>query len=112
VADKLQNPVKARPRAPRFPFVANVELVDVQSEARFRGRVTDLSMYGCGVAASKSPPAGAKLSVRITSNGSTFSAVGKVAHATSDGDMGIVFARVERNDQTVLEQWISELRDR
>jgi hypothetical protein len=35
-----------------------------------------------------------------------------VAYATSHGDMGIVFARVERNDQMILEKWINELRDR
>ena len=69
-------------------------------------------MYGCGVTASKTLPAGTKLRVRITSNGRTFSALGKVAYATADGDMGIVFTRIEPNDQFVLEKWIGELRDR
>jgi hypothetical protein len=111
VADKLKHPVRVeRPRARRYPFVASVELVDLHSDLRLQERVTDLSLYGCGVTASKSLPAGTKLSVRITSKGSTFSALGKVAYATADGDMGIVFARVERNDQTILEKWINELR--
>jgi len=69
-------------------------------------------VYGCGVTASKSLPAGTKLSVRITSKGSTFLAFGKVAYATSEGDMGIVFTQIERNDQTILEKWINELRNR
>jgi len=71
-----------------------------------------LSLYGCGVTAIKPLLAGTKLRVRITSNGRTFSALGKVAYATGDGDIGIVFTRVEPNDQMILEKWIGELRDR
>jgi hypothetical protein len=115
VSNKLGNPAKVhveRPRARRYPFVASVELVDLASDVRLQERVTDLSLYGCGVTASKPLPAGTKLRVKITSNGRTFAALGKVAYANSDGDMGIVFTRVESNDQMILEKWISELRDR
>ena len=112
MADKLKNPVRVeRPRARRYPFVASVELVDLESALQLQARVTDLSLYGCGVTASKSLPAGTKLRVRIISRGDTFSALGKVAYATADGDMGIVFTRIEPNDQMILEKWISELRD-
>jgi hypothetical protein len=113
VAEKVQNTVHAeRPRARRYPFVASVELVDLQSELQFQGRATDLSLYGCGVSAGKSLPAGTKVRIKITTKGRTFSAVGKVAYATADGDMGIVFARIESRDQMILEKWINELRDR
>ncbi len=115
MASKIENPGKVRverPRARRYSFVASVELVDLQSDVQYQARVTDLSLYGCGATASKSLSAGTHLRIRINSKGNTFSAHGKVAYATSDGDMGIVFTRVERNDQTILEKWISELRDR
>jgi hypothetical protein len=115
VADKLQNPVTVRVerrRARRYPCVVSIELADLQSEVHLQERVTDLSLYGCGVAASKPLPVGTRLRVRITRKRGTFSAVGKVVYATADGDMGIVFARIERNDQVILEKWISELRDR
>ncbi len=115
MADKVQTPVRVhveRPLARRCAFVASVELMDLQSELPFQGRATDLSLYGCGVAASKSLPAGTKLRIKITTKGRTFSAVGKVAHATAEGDIGIVFARVEPSDQMLLEKWIGEVRDR
>lgn len=115
MADKIHNPVKVRverPRAQRFPFVASIELVDVQSEVKSQGRVTDLSLYGCGVTASKTFPAGTKLSMRIISKGQPFSALGKVAYATADVDMGIVVTRIEPPDQMLLAEWISELHDR
>ena len=115
MAGKLQTPLKVRverPRARRYSFVASVELFDLQSEIQVQGRVTDLSLYGCGATANKLLRTGTKLRVRITTKGSTFSALGKVAYATSDGDMGIVFTRTEPNDQLILEKWIGELRDR
>jgi PilZ domain len=114
LAGKIENPAKARverPRARRYSFVASVELVDLQSDVQIQGRVTDLSLYGCGVSTSKPILTGAKLRVKITSKGRTFSALGKVAYATSEGDMGIVFTRVEGNDQVILEKWINELRN-
>ena len=113
MADEIQNPVNVRVQrqALRYPFVARVELADLQSEVQHQERVTALSLYGCGVTASKRLPAGTKLRVRITSKGNTFSALGKVAYATANGDTGIVFARVGQNDQVILEKWINELRD-
>jgi hypothetical protein len=113
VAGKIENPVKAeRPRARRYPFVASIEMVDLQSEMRVQARVTDLSVYGCGVNASKSVPVGTHLRIRISTKGSAFSGFGKVIYATSGSDMGIVFTQVEPNDQMIWEKWISELRDR
>src|SRR5438270_8881090 len=113
VTDKIQTPAKVhveRPRARRYAFVASIELVNLESDLRLQERVTDLSLYGCGVTVSKPLPAGTKLRIRISSNGRTFSALGKVAYANADGDMGIVFTRIERNDQMILEKWIGELR--
>jgi D-serine deaminase-like pyridoxal phosphate-dependent protein len=66
----------------------------------------------CGVAANKRLPVGTKLRIRITHKGSTFSALGKVAYATSNGGVGIVFTKTESKDQLILEKWITELRDR
>jgi len=115
VADKLQKPVTVRverPRARRYPFVASVELTDLHLEVQFQERSTDLSLYGCRVMADKPFPAGTRVRIKITRTGDTFSALGRVAYATSDGDMGIVFTRIEPNHQQLLEKWISELRDR
>ena len=115
VAGKIKNPIKVRaerPRARRYPFVANVELVDLQSDMRVQGQVTDLSWYGCGMNVSKPLPAGTHLRIRISTKGSAFSGFGKVIYATSGGDIGIVFTQVDRNDQMILEKWIGELRHR
>ncbi len=97
-------------RARRYPFAASVELTDLQSEIHVKRRAIDLSLYGCGVAASKPFSAGTRVRIRITHRGGNFVALGRVIYALADGEMGIVFTRVEQNDQIILEKWIGEQR--
>jgi hypothetical protein len=97
-------------RAPRYPFAATVELTDLQSEIHIQQRTIELSLYGCGVAASTPFPGGTRVRIRITHEGDNFVALGKVIYALADGEMGIAFTRVEHNDQIMLEKWISEQR--
>lgn len=103
------------PRARRYPFVAPIELTDLESEIQLQERVTDLSLYGCRVAArvatQKAFPAGTRVRIRITHTGGIFAAIAIVAYASGD-DMGIIFTGIEPNHQAILEKWISELRDR
>ena len=75
------------------------------------GTLIDVSLFGCGVVSPKPFSARTKARIRITHRGSSFEAFGRVVYVTSDGEMGIIFTRVEPNDQLILEQWISELRE-
>ena len=104
-------PVRIERRARRYPFAASIEITDLQSEVQLQEQVIELGLYGCGAAAHKPFPAGTKVRVRLTHADKNFEALGRVAYSTSDGNMGIVFTWVERNDQTILEEWISELRE-
>ncbi len=99
-------------RARRYPFAASVELTDLQSETHLQERAIDLSLYGCGVVASKPFSAGTRVRIRITHGGGNFVALGRVIYATADGEMGIAFTRVEQVHQIILEKWISEQRER
>ncbi len=98
------------PRARRYPFVASVDLTDLESEVTLQERVTDLSLYGCRVvarvAAQKAFPAGTRVRIRIT-HGGVFAAIAMVAYSWGD-DLGIIFTQVEPNDQAILEKWIRE----
>ena len=35
--------------APRYSFIADIEVTEVLSEIQSRGRTNDLSLFGCGV---------------------------------------------------------------
>jgi PilZ domain-containing protein len=100
-----------RPRAHRYGFAAHAEVIDLETGIDIQARTTDLSLYGCGLAAVKPFPAGTRVHVKIKHSGAKFEAAGCVAYATSDGEMGIAFVRIESNDQATLEKWISRLRE-
>lgn len=99
-----------RPRARRYPFVASIELTELQSENQFREQTGDLSLFGCHVATGKCLPIGTKVWLRITYQNESFRASGRVASIRSQIGIGIVFTKIEGKDQLVLEKWIAELR--
>ena len=97
------------PRARRYSFVATIELTDLQSEMRIQGKTVDLSVYGCRVETHRPFLAGTKVRIRITYGSASLSALGR-AYARPDGEMGVVFTRVEPKDQVTLEKWVEEQR--
>ena len=57
-------------------------------------------------------PTGTRVRVRIAHKGKIFEAVGRVANNQSNAGIGITFTKVEENEQSVLEEWIAEIRDK
>jgi hypothetical protein len=55
---------------------------------------------------------GTKVRIKIAHGGASFVALGRVAYSKTSGRMGIVFTGVEKTDQSVLDKWIADLRDR
>ncbi len=99
-----------RHRARRYPFQANIDLTDMQSEIQVRQRTSDLSLFACFVETPNPWATGTKVSIKIAHRGMNFLALGKVAYARTNAGMGIVFTNIPPNDQLVLETWIAELR--
>ena len=99
-----------RPRARRFLFVATAELTDLQSEANIHVRSSNLSLYGCRVQGHMFFPTGTKVRIRIAHSSANFMALGRVTYAKAEGEMGIVFTRIDSKDRLVLERWIEESR--
>ena len=99
-----------RPRARRYPFVAGIDLVDMESETESREQTTDLSVFGCRASAQKPLAAGTKVRLRIVHRGAIFAAQGQVANVRRNS-MGVVFTKIEQKDQVVLEKWVAEARD-
>jgi hypothetical protein len=99
-----------RPRARRYPFVASIDLVDMESESEIREQTTDLSVFGCQVSAQTPLVAGTKVRLRIIHRGAIFAAQGRVANVRKNS-MGVVFTKIEQKDQVVLEKWLAEVRE-
>ena len=100
-----------RPRARRYPFVASIEITDVESETQTNEQTCDLSLFGCGVNPQKPLTAGTRVRIRMVHGSTSFVVMGKVAHAGQGKRMGIVFTKMEANQQLILEKWIAEVRE-
>jgi len=99
-----------RHRARRYSFHASIELTDLESEIQIKEHISDLSLFGCHVDALKPLPQGTNVRLKISHRSESFEAQGKVVYSRENGGMGILFTRIEPNDQSVLDKWIAEQR--
>ena len=97
-------------RARRYPFHATVELTEVQSDTRISEWTSNLSQFGCQVDTPKLLPAGTKVWIKISHRSENFDALGKVVYALQNTRMGILFTKIEANDQWILDKWIAQQR--
>ena len=94
---------------PRYSFVIDIELTNVQSGTQIRGQTKDLCLFGCGVDASHLFPPGTILRIVLSHEGASVTAFGRVVYARPDLGLGIVFTRVEPEGERILDDWIAEL---
>jgi hypothetical protein len=100
---------------PRYPVQIPVEVRlgpqgHAQSETVIREQISDLSSFGCHVVTRKRLPLKTKVRLKISYTSENFEAHGTVIHARRNAGMGILFTRIEPNDQSVLDNWIADLR--
>ncbi len=95
--------------APRYPFVADIQVTDVQSEIQIAGRAKDLSLFGCGVDTFTPFPKGTRVRIKLSHGGADVAALARVAYARPELGMGVVFTTVEPEDDRILQGWIAEL---
>jgi hypothetical protein len=99
-----------RHRAQRYSFNATVELTHVTSGDQVKERTGDISVFGCHVKTAKPWPVGTKVRIRILHAGASFAALGTVIYEQANLGMGLFFAKIEPNQQLVLDKWIADLR--
>jgi hypothetical protein len=100
---------KERRLHPRYAVSATVEAVEVQSDTRIHGRVSDISRGGCYVEAMSPFAVGADVKMKITKDDKSFAANGKVLYSASGMGMGVTFTEIDASQLQVLEKWIAEL---
>src|SRR5437763_14788968 len=97
-----------KPRARRFAFLANIELIDLDLERKLRDQTCDLSLFGCQVKCLEPWPTGTKVRLKITFKGAAVTALGRIAN-TRAKSMGVVFTTISEKDQSVIERRMEEL---
>ena len=95
-------------RTPRYSFVVDVEVTDIQSGVQIRGRTKQLSLLGCGLEALKLFPKGTNVKIKFSHQGADAKVLARVVYASAELGMGIAFTSVEREDERILEWWLTE----
>jgi PilZ domain len=103
--------IRDRRYAIRYPFAADVELLDLESGARTEGVTSDVSMGGCFVCTSKPLSVGTRARVTFTRKNQCVEALAIVRIVKPRIGMGIEFIDVEPPSTEVLSRWIEQLRE-
>jgi hypothetical protein len=93
----------------RCPFVASVEVTDVQSGTVLTARISELAMGGCYVDALNPFPAGTLITLRILRDQGAFEAKGKVVYCDPKFGMGVAFTETSPDQRAILESWLAEI---
>jgi PilZ domain len=104
--------VRDRRYAIRYPFAADVELIDLETGAQAAGVTSDISLGGCFICTSKPFPLKSRVRVTLSRKGQTVKGLAVVRIVKPRIGMGIEFIDVESACQDVLSKWIDQMRER
>ena len=94
----------------RYPFAADVELLDLESGSRTEGVTSDISMGGAFICTSKPPVSNSRLRITLTRRNEKVEALSVVRIVKPRIGMGVEFIDVESPYQEILMRWVDQLR--
>jgi hypothetical protein len=93
----------------RYPFAADVQVLDLESGSRTDGVTSDLSMGGIFVCTSKPLPSNTRVRITLTRKDQKVDALGMVRIVKPRIGMGIEFIDVEPVHHEMLTRWLEQL---
>ncbi|HEY6442178.1 MAG TPA: PilZ domain-containing protein [Candidatus Acidoferrales bacterium] len=96
-----------RHRQQRFPFVAGIRIIALDTQAHVAAHIEDLNISGCFVETTNPFVGGTKVGLRISHDGVVFEALGTVAYSLSGRGMGITFTSIEPSSIAILDGWLT-----
>ena len=99
-----------RRRAPRYQFIADAEVVEVESGTKLKAKTGDLSIGGCFLDTLNPSPEGTEIQVTIWRGNTKFAAVGHVVFVFPNLGMGVTFTSSTPSQVAILEAWLAELK--
>jgi hypothetical protein len=96
-----------RRTSPRYKFVAEAQVIEVESDTTLRARTNDLSIGGCFLDTLHPLPKGTEIQVRIVHADAVFMARGRVVFVVPNMGMGVAFTNVDGNQAAVIQRWVS-----
>ncbi|MGB2620925.1 MAG: PilZ domain-containing protein [Candidatus Acidiferrum sp.] len=102
------DPVEKR-SCPRFPFSPAVEALDLKSDMRIMGRLSDISRNGCYVDTINPFAKDAAATLTVTRDNQSFKTQAKVVYSKPGMGMGLLFTTAEPDQLRILGSWLNEL---
>jgi hypothetical protein len=102
--------VRDRRYAIRFPFAADVELIDLESGQHVEGVTSDISHGGCFICTSKPLPVHSRARLKLSRKGQALEALVIVRIVKPRVGMGIEFFDLEPPNNEILANWMESLR--
>jgi hypothetical protein len=102
--------IRDRRYAIRYPFAADVEVLDLESGSRAEGVTSDLSMGGCFVCTSRPLPVRARVRITLKRKEQAVEALAVVRIVKPRIGMGVEFIDLDGPDHQTLSRWLDQLR--
>lgn len=96
---------------PRYPFTADVEIVDLKSGTRLKGVTSDLSLVGCFVCTRRLLETGTRISLTLTRKGQNVTTPALVRAVKPGTGMGLEFLDLDQNSNKTILAWLENLRE-
>jgi len=93
----------------RYDFVASAEMREMSSGAQLSARTSQLGLGGCYIDALNPLPEGTLVHLRILKDQEVFEAKAMVVYCHPGAGMGLAFAGIAPDQQSVLQAWLAEL---
>ena len=93
----------------RYPFAADVIVLDLETGSKTEGVTSDLSMGGVFVCTSKPVPSNTRVRLTLTRKDQKLEALGMVRIVKPRIGMGIEFLDLEQPHYGVLRRWVEQL---
>jgi hypothetical protein len=101
--------VRDRRYSIRYPFAADVEMLDMESGTKVEGVTSDISMGGVFICTSKPFPSNAKIRMTLRRKDQKVEALGVVRIVKPRIGMGIEFIDLESQYVEILRRWVVQL---
>jgi c-di-GMP-binding flagellar brake protein YcgR len=98
-----------RRRNPRYPLVADVEIVDMRSGMKMTAHTSDFSRGGCYVDMLNPLPEDTVVTLRLRKWQQTLETQAKVVYSSAAMGMGLMFGALDAAQRAIVESWLAQL---
>jgi c-di-GMP-binding flagellar brake protein YcgR len=109
-ASSRSTAIRDRRYAIRYPFAADVEILDLEAGSRSDGVTSDLSLGGCFVCTSRPLSLNARIRITLKRKDQAVEALAVVRIVKPRIGMGVEFLDLDAPHQQTLSRWLDQLR--